>query len=68
MLISLDDLGYDEFVDPDIFMPNHGKVYRRDRHCEDVLIFPADQKDILKVLDPVIEGKLILQVFKCALI
>ena len=62
VLASLDKQGYIEFIDNEVFIPYHGKYFRRDRHCEDVLVFSADQKDVLKVIDVVVEGKLILQV------
>ena len=62
MILELEDLQYEEFLDSDILIPAKGKRFRRDRHCEDVLIFPADQKEPLKCLQLVVHKYLILQV------
>jgi len=55
-------LEYAEFFDSEVLIPPRGKHYRRDRHCDDVIIFPADQKEPLKAMDLVVKGMLILQV------
>ncbi|CAK8684526.1 unnamed protein product [Clavelina lepadiformis] len=52
---------YVEFSDPRILMPPRGKCFRLDQHCDDVILFPSDQKEALKCLEIVENGGLVLQ-------
>jgi len=53
---------YTEFNEPDMLMASRGTFYRLDAHCDDVILFPSDQKEALKCLDVVRKGYLVLQV------
>lgn len=56
------ELGYSELCGKqENLLPLKGKYFFRDSHCDDVLLFPWDQKEALKALDLVKEGQLVLQ-------
>lgn len=60
---TLIELGYCEVTGKqENMLPLRGKYFHRDCHCEDVLLFPWDQKEELKSLDVVHQGSLVLQV------
>nr|CAB3264460.1 putative methyltransferase NSUN7 [Phallusia mammillata] len=58
VLKSLQDNHYVEVTDE---LPPRGKFYKVDTHCEDVLSFPRDQKEVLKHLDIHSKGMIVLQ-------
>ena len=45
-------------------LPRHGKYYRLDSDCEDVMLVPRDQRDILITCDLVTDHEIVLQVRK----
>uniref|UniRef100_F6RXF3 SAM-dependent MTase RsmB/NOP-type domain-containing protein n=1 Tax=Ciona intestinalis TaxID=7719 RepID=F6RXF3_CIOIN len=53
---------YIEYLESsEMVVPPRGKFFHRDQHCEDVILFPSDQKEALKCLDIVEDNDLILQ-------
>ncbi|XP_039265511.2 putative methyltransferase NSUN7 isoform X1 [Styela clava] len=59
---KLVELGYCEVCGKqENLLPLRGKYFHRDSHCEDVVLFPWDQKEALKSLEIVSDGLLILQ-------
>lgn len=61
----VDDLiedGYAQVSSEENLINLRGKHFTKDNHCEDVILFPSDQKEHLKSLNVVLNGHMVLQV------
>lgn len=55
-------MGFEEFSGSQQLIPKRGKIFRKDDHCEGVMMIPRDQVDILNTCELVEDGLIVLQV------
>ena len=59
---KLNEMGYEECNNRHQLLPMHGKYYRMDANCEDLMLVPHDQRDVLDTCDLVTNSEVVLQV------
>jgi len=58
---QLISMGFEEFSGSQQLIPKRGKIFRKDDHCEGVMMIPRDQVDILNTCELVEDGLIVLQ-------